>query len=92
MVECSAQFNTAFLYIRDNIVLPGSQDSSVGIATGYGLDGRGSIPVRCKRLSVFHSVQTGPGVHLASGVLSPGVKSAVREADHSPPASAEVQE
>jgi hypothetical protein len=32
-----------------------SQDSSVGIAVGYGLDGQGSIPVRRK------SVQNGAG-------------------------------
>jgi hypothetical protein len=39
-------------------------DSSVGIATGYGLDGLGSIPGRGKRF--LHSVQTGSGPHPAS--------------------------
>jgi hypothetical protein len=32
------------------------QDSSVGIATGYGLDGRGSILGRGKIISPFHSL------------------------------------
>jgi hypothetical protein len=40
-------------------------DSSVGITTGYRLDGRGSIPGRGKRFSVFHRVQNGSGVHPA---------------------------
>jgi hypothetical protein len=35
-----------------------SQDSSVGIATGYGLDGRSSISGRGKKFSLSHSVQT----------------------------------
>jgi hypothetical protein len=44
----------------------------------------------------FYVVQTGSGVHPASylkvpGALSPGVKLQEREADHSPPASAEVK-
>jgi hypothetical protein len=39
-----------------------SRDSSVGIATGYGLDGRGSIPGSDKTFSL-HSVQTSSGAH-----------------------------
>jgi hypothetical protein len=35
--------------------------SGAGIATDYGLDGRGLIPGRGMRYSLLHSVQTGPG-------------------------------
>jgi hypothetical protein len=38
-----------------------SQDSSNGISTSYGHDGRGSIPGRSSIFS--HSVQTGSGAH-----------------------------
>jgi hypothetical protein len=38
---------------------------SVGIATGYGMDGRSSIPGSCKRLSLLNSVQTGSAAHPA---------------------------
>jgi hypothetical protein len=71
-----------------------SRDSVVGIVTGYGLDDRGvgvGVPVGSR---IF--VQTGSGVHLSSyqmgtGGSSPGIKRPGREADHSPPASAEVK-
>jgi hypothetical protein len=39
--------------------------SSVGIAMGYGLDGRGSISGRGKNLSLLHSVETSSGSHAA---------------------------
>jgi hypothetical protein len=57
--------------------------------------GRRSSPDRVKNF-FLHVVQTGSEAHLAScptgtGVLSPGVKRQGREADHSPPASAEVK-
>jgi hypothetical protein len=69
----------------------------VGIATGYGLDDRGvgvrvpvvsrifSFPRRRDRLWGRLNLQCVPGA------LSPGVKLQGREADHSPPASAEVK-
>jgi hypothetical protein len=47
-----------------------SRDNAVGIATGYGLDGRGvgvRVPVG-HEFSLFHVVQTGCGVHLTSPV------------------------
>jgi hypothetical protein len=55
--------------------------SSFVIATGYELDGSGSIPCRGRDFSLLHSVQTGSGVHPASytmgtGVFFPGVKAA----------------
>jgi hypothetical protein len=42
------------------------RDSSVSIATGYGLDNEGSIPGRVKIFSLLHSVQTSSGAHPAS--------------------------
>jgi hypothetical protein len=75
-----------------------NRDSSVGIALGYGLDDRGSIPGECWE---FFSKPPrperlwGPPSLLSNGypgALSPGVKRLGREADHSPPSSAEVKE
>jgi hypothetical protein len=74
-------------------------DSSVGIATGYGLDeqrGGSSSPGRVKKFSLLHIVQTGSGVHptsykMGTWVSFPGVKRQGREADHSPLTSAEVK-
>jgi hypothetical protein len=37
--------------------------SSVGIATGYGLDSRSSISGRGKPFSILHSVKTGSAAH-----------------------------
>jgi hypothetical protein len=77
-----------------------SQDSAVGIATGYGLDERG-VGVRVSVGSrIFSSPRrpdralgsTQPPIKWVPGVLSLGVKRPGREADHSPPASAEVEE
>jgi hypothetical protein len=74
-------------------------DSSVDIATGYGLDDQGggsSSAGRVKNMSLLHIVQTGSGVHptsykIGTGGTFPGVKRQGREADHSPPTSAEVK-
>ena len=46
------------------------RDSSVGIATRYGLDGRGIESRWGARFSA--SVQTGPGAHLASYIMGTG--------------------
>jgi hypothetical protein len=63
--------------------MPCSWSSSVVIAAGYGLDGRGSIPGRCK---ISASTASRPAEdHRAPytmGVLSRGVKRPGREADH----------
>jgi hypothetical protein len=77
-----------------------SRDSSVGIALGYGLDDRGSrvqFTAGAGNFSLHHRLQNGSGPHPASyptvpGALSLGVKRPGREADHSPPSGAEVQE
>jgi hypothetical protein len=76
-----------------------SWGSSVSIVSDYGLDDR-AIGVRSSAESRDFSfnlcVQTGSGAHPASctmgtGDLSPGVKARPgRDADHSPPSSAEV--
>jgi hypothetical protein len=77
-----------------------SRESSVGIALGYGLDDRGSrvrFPAGAGNFFLHHRVQNGSGVHPASYPVGtrgsfPGVKRPGREADHSPPSSAEVKE
>jgi hypothetical protein len=65
-----------------------SQDSVVGIVTGYGLDA-------CGVKNFLHIGQTDSGVHLTYPMGTtgsfPGVKRPGREPDHSPPASAEVK-
>jgi hypothetical protein len=72
--------------------------SAVRIATVYGMDDR-EVGVRVlvgSKFSLLHIVQTGSGAHSASypmgiGGSFSGIKRHWREADHSPPASAEVK-
>jgi hypothetical protein len=67
-------------------------DSSVGIATGYGLDDRGvgvRVAVGSRIFSSPRLESTQPPIQWVPEALSPGVKRSGREADHSPPASAE---
>jgi hypothetical protein len=76
-----------------------NRDSEVSIATGYGLDDQGvrvSSPAGLKNFqftmlsrSALRSTQS--PIQWVLGALSPGVKRPGREADHSPPASAEVK-
>jgi hypothetical protein len=70
-----------------------SRDNLVGITTSYGLDGRSSIHGRVKNF--LHVVHTGSGdrpTHpVGMGAFSPRVKWPGREADRSPPTSAEVK-
>jgi hypothetical protein len=76
-----------------------SRDSSVGIPLGYGLDDRGStvrFPAGSGNFSFHYRVKNGSGDHLASYLMGtrgslPGEKRPEREADHSPPSSAEVK-
>jgi hypothetical protein len=73
-------------------------DSAVGIATGYGLDD-GGVEVQVligSKKCIFSSSRpvlgpSKPPFQWVPGALSPGIKRLVREADHSPPASAEVK-
>jgi hypothetical protein len=77
-----------------------NRDSSVGIALGYVLDDRGSrvrFPAGAWDFSLHHRIQNGSGAHPPSYPLGtsdsfPGGKAAGREADHSPPSSADVKE
>jgi hypothetical protein len=71
------------------------QDSSVSIATDYGLDGRNSIPGTAK---FFSSPQrpnrllSSPSLYpMGTGGSFPVGKAAGRETDHSPPSSTEVK-
>jgi hypothetical protein len=83
--------------LRDSYSL--ALGSSVSIATGYGLDDRGSgvrFLAETGNFSLFNRVQTGSGAHPASYPMGTGgsflwVKRPGREADHSPPCSAEVK-
>jgi hypothetical protein len=49
-----------------------SRVSAVGIAMGYGLDGRGSIPIKGKKFSLLPGVQTGSGDHPTSYTMGAG--------------------
>jgi hypothetical protein len=74
-------------------------DSSVHIALGYGLDDRGSrvrFPAGAGNFSFTTASRTALGptqlrIQWVPGALSLGVKRPRREADHSPPYSAEVE-
>jgi hypothetical protein len=77
-----------------------SRDSSVGIALGYGLDDWGSrvrFPAEAEIFLFTIASRTAlgpiqPPIQWVPGDLSLGVKRPRREADHSPPCSAEVKE
>jgi hypothetical protein len=85
--------------IKVALCIYGSRDGSVSIATGYGLDDRGGQEFKfwyAQEFSLLHIVQTGSEVHptsykMGTGVSFPGIKRQGREADHSPPTSAEVK-
>jgi hypothetical protein len=49
-----------------------SQDISVAIVTGYGLNGWGSVPSRGKIFLFSHSIQTGSGAHQTFYPMSTG--------------------
>jgi hypothetical protein len=69
------------------------RDSSVGIATRYGLDGPG---IESCRSEISASIQTGPGAYPASYTTGtgsfPGVKRPRLGVDHPPPSSAKAKE
>jgi hypothetical protein len=71
-----------------------SRDNSVCIALGYRLDDRGTR-VRIFLFTTASRTALGPTqlpIQWVPGALSMGVKRQGREADHSPPSSAEVKE
>jgi hypothetical protein len=63
-----------FLYIITDVmeVTERVGSSSVGIATGYGLDRRVSIKGRGNYFSLPHSAQTGSGAHPSSSQMGTG--------------------
>jgi hypothetical protein len=78
---------------------PENRDSSVSIATGYSLEDRGSRFHSRRGLGIFLFTtesktalgSTQPPIQWVPGALSLEVKWPGREADHSPPSSAEVK-
>jgi hypothetical protein len=85
------------MLFNSSFILPSNQDNSVGIATGYGLDDRGSIPERGKR---YFSTPHRPhrvlrpshfSVQWVPWAPSLGVKRPGREPDHSPPCNAVIE-
>jgi hypothetical protein len=69
-----------------------NRGSSVSIVSDYRLDDQGSILVRCKLFSFSLCVQTSSEAYSDSYPIGTGVKARPgRDADHSPPSSAEVK-
>jgi hypothetical protein len=73
------------------------RDSVVGLTTGYGLENRGVGVLELVGSKIFSTSSrpalgsTQPPIQWVPGPLSPRVKQPGREADHSPPTSAEVK-
>jgi hypothetical protein len=92
------RFSILEVFLWRKFTRRGGRDTSVSIATCYGLDDR-RIGVRVpvgSRIFTSSISQTGSGVHTTSytigtGESFPEVKRPRHEADHSPPASAEVK-
>jgi hypothetical protein len=86
-----------FKTCRNYFIVRWSCDSSVGVTTGYGLeDGGVGVQVPVGQEFSFLHLQTDAGVHPTSYTVGTGGsflgdKAPGREADHSPPASAEVK-
>jgi hypothetical protein len=76
------------LYLDYLHSITGSRDSSVGIATGYGVDGRGSITGRGNSSFTLALGPTQPPIQRVPGAISPGLKGPGCEADQSPPFTA----
>jgi hypothetical protein len=86
--------------IQRAVISRGEPGISFSIVSGYGLDDRvieGWSPVGADDFSSILCVQTGSGAHPASCTMGtggrfPGGKARpVRDTDHSPPSSAEVE-
>jgi hypothetical protein len=97
----SIKISVLFGFFTSNVAVILSRVSAVGIATGYGLDDRGvgvQVPVGS---NIFSSPRRPDHLWVPPSLLSksngyrggfcPGVKRPGREADHSPPTSAEVK-
>jgi hypothetical protein len=88
------RFSYVFLFILRSLW---TLDSAVGVAIGYGQEGRGvevQVPVGIFFSSLHHLHHLGPTqphIKWVPGAISPGVKRPGPEADHSHLASAEVK-
>jgi hypothetical protein len=88
-----------FLNFLKNLTVDGSRDRPVGIVTDYGLDDLevgSSSPIRVKNFIFSMSSRSAlgpiqPPIQWLPATISPGVKLPGREADHSPPTSAEFK-
>jgi hypothetical protein len=95
--SCPKQY--AILGTFNSVRYRRGRDSAVGIATRYGVDNRGvgvRVPVGSNIFLFSTSSRPVPGptqphIQWVPGALSPGVKRPEREADNSPPSSAEVK-
>jgi hypothetical protein len=65
------------------------RDSSVGIATGYGVDGPG---IESRWRARFPAHEAHPSSYTMGTGSFPGAKRSGRGVDHPPPSSAEVKE
>jgi hypothetical protein len=85
-------FSGTILFLNFNVCIYKKKRRyiSVGIAMGYRLDGRGSIPGRGK-ISFSSGRPTHPSIQWVPGAISLRVYRPGREADHSLPSSAEVK-
>jgi hypothetical protein len=95
----ACQLSTTVYSIYSQLPFISSRDSSVGVATSYGLDdggGRSSSPGKVKNVLFFTSSRPGlefiqPLIQWVPGTISLRVNRPGRETDHSPPASVEVK-
>jgi hypothetical protein len=61
-----------FCFLLGILQASDSQDSSVDVTTGYGLDGRGSIPGKVRHLFLLLMFQTGDEAQPTSNTLDTG--------------------
>jgi hypothetical protein len=78
-VMCISDYRQGSNWYLDLLTTYRSQDSSVDIATGYGLDDHGGREFESQqgqKFSLLHIVQTGSGVHPTSYKMGTGGKAA----------------
>jgi hypothetical protein len=96
-IQCQVS-SYAFALLTSPIFSPMSRDSSVGIATCYGLGDRGvgvRVPIGSRIFSTLSRPVLGPTqppIQWVPEALSPAAKRRGREADHSTLTSAEVKQ
>jgi hypothetical protein len=95
-VSLSLHFSQHFLNFLGLFYDARSCNSSVGIAIGYGLAAGVRFPAGTRDFSLLHSVQTDSEaiqspIRCVPVAFSHEVKRPRREADHSPPSSAEIK-